>query len=224
MIEPIGARTLLAEMMASARRCVPPAPEDSDVPRTGTLLPRGVCDPGALARTIRARRSRSLVCTAVPGERFRRILAAVPWSALSAVFGVDAPRPEVRCLLRDVTGLKPGLWAAPENGDLVPVAPPPVNVTGDRLFIQINHQKAAAAILTVVPMTAWLSRSGDRGFRAMALQAGMVADALYLAAAAEGLTYSASGSFPPATVDQALGLDGLHRTAIFAFVLGGVQP
>jgi nitroreductase len=90
--------------------------------------------------------------------------------------------------------------------------------------MQQEHQSASAVLIFAAPMSAWLAREGERGYRAIALQIGMMTDTLYLAAEALHLTYTASGGFPPASIDAALGLDGVTHAAFFSFVIGGPRP
>jgi SagB-type dehydrogenase family enzyme len=92
------------------------------------------------------------------------------------------------------------------------------------VLLQWEHGLAAAVIFFVAPLSAWLSRCGDRGYRAAMLQAGWIADRSYLTAESLGLSYSASGGFAPVAADQLFSLDGYAFTALFSFVVGGERP
>lgn len=91
------------------------------------------------------------------------------------------------------------------------------------VLLQWEHGNAAAVIFFVAPLSRWLCRSGDRGYRSVAMQAGWITDRLYLIAETLGLRYTASGGYAPARADRLLGLDGYHYTAFFSFVVSGAQ-
>jgi SagB-type dehydrogenase family enzyme len=128
-------------------------------------------------------------------------------------------------ILWDVEGLSPGAYRyEPETHSLLPVPLDGSVAVLRTLFLQQEHQSASVVLILAAPMSAWLAREGERGYRAMALQIGMLTDILYLVAEALGLTYTASGGFPPASIDAALGLNGVTHTAFFSFVIGGPRP
>lgn len=217
--------TLLVEMLDAARSHAGAARFNRPPAGAGRGKPADKVDDTAppLGTLISGRRSGGLVRRPITAGALSRVLAAAPWSTLESVFGPDAPLPELYCLTQRVDGLTAGLFRWSGEHGYGALEPPDGPVAGADLFIQLEHQTASAAIFTVVPLAGWLARAGDRGYRAIALQAGMLADAFYLVAEAEGLTYSASGSFPPATLDRVLGLDGVTKTTFFSFVLGGAR-
>jgi SagB-type dehydrogenase family enzyme len=88
-------------------------------------------------------------------------------------------------------------------------------------LLQAEHGSGSAILFLVAPLSSWLRHFGDRGYRAANFQIGFLSDRLYLLAETLGLTYSSSGGFAPASVDELFGLDGYHFTTLFSFVIGG---
>lgn len=88
------------------------------------------------------------------------------------------------------------------------------------LLVQPEHGKCAVIIFLVAALSRWLHLEGDMGYRSAVLQQGWIADRLYLRAESVGLSYTASGGFAASVADEVLGLDGLHFTALFSFLVG----
>ncbi|WP_158787585.1 nitroreductase family protein [Granulicella sp. L46] len=226
----ISPQHLVAQMITSASaRANPPCELSFSVPLPGLLensisLPATISEPRrSLLEVIHARRSGGLRPGPIPVNALSALLSTNFDVLLQKAFGPHSPSPAIIPILWNVTGIPGGVFRyRSEDHRLLPI---PTNDSTSRLhalFTQREHQSASAALVFLAPMSAWLAR-GERGYRASALQIGMITDAIYLAAELEGLTYSASGGFPPASMDAALGLDGVTYTAFFSFVIGGLR-
>ncbi len=226
----ISPQHLVAQMITSASAranatCELPSP----VSLPG-LLENSIALPAAISESrrtllevIHARRSGGLRPGPIPASALSALLSTDFNVLLQKAFGPGSPSPAIIPILWNVAGIPAGAFRyCSEDRRLLPI---PTNDSPSRLqvlFTQREHQSASAALVFLAPMSAWLTR-GERGYRAAALQIGMITDAIYLAAEAVGLTYSASGGFPPASMDAALGLDGVAYTAFFSFVIGGLR-
>ena len=81
---------------------------------------------------------------------------------------------------------------------------------------------AGAAVSVVLAATFWRSRFkyGQRAYRFTLLEAGHVSQNLLLAAAALSLAATPLGGFYDRRLDDALGLDGVNRSALYVVCIG----
>ena len=128
---------------------------------------------------------------------------------------------------KHVDGLKAGLYhfSPPQHrlhqlrtGDLAP------ELSQGLVEFQSGLAFDASVILMI---TALFERStfkyGARGYRFAMMEAGHVAQNINLAATALGLGCFNLGGFYDRTVDEFLGIDGLHQSTIYMIALGGEE-
>jgi SagB-type dehydrogenase family enzyme len=200
------------------------------------LLPLGPPDEltALLGRTIRARRSESSFGRAT---LTRGHLAAL----LEAGYGITGA-------LQDDDGREQPLRAAPSAGALYPldiyvavrrvdeITPglyrfdplerglENVGVDPDAIVETTPYPQlvAGAAVSVVLAATFWRSRFkyGQRAYRFALLEAGHVSQNLLLAATALSLAAVPLGGFYDRRLDDALGLDGVNRSAVYIVCIG----
>jgi len=180
--------------------------------------------PRALADVIKRRRSGNIVQSNIRKEQLAALLSA--WHA--ELPSCLLPDPSFHTLAFPVALTVDELPPAVYRYDgatcrLFHIGPATPEALRKDILLQWEHGSAAALIFLVVPLSRWLHRCGDRGYRSLALQAGWITDRLYLIAEALGLSYTASGGYAPACADRLLCLDGYHYTAFFSFVVGGAR-
>jgi SagB-type dehydrogenase family enzyme len=90
----------------------------------------------------------------------------------------------------------------------------------ERYFFQREFLSAAVVVLTAGSIADYLARYGDRGYRYMLIDAGILLQRMYLAASYLGLSGCTTGSLIQGQMDSWLGFDGYKGTVLKAFALG----
>lgn len=122
-----------------------------------------------------------------------------------------------------VEGLEPGVYHYAPLGDEL-----------ERVSDVADRRRVVAAVLApgladitppaIIAMSAVLPRVeakyGERGYRFSLLEAGHIAQNLYLLAGGLGLAGSAAGGFCDAELDRVLGLDDPAEVAVYLFLTG----
>lgn len=194
-------------------------------------LPVALGQPGhpALAgrelSTILARRSTRRFRPAVlPRAAFARILAAAYdpcGSGLGPCPSLDAGGLQSFVAVVAVEGIEPGVYyLAPCGLELRPVRP---GLTREELaFLCLGQElgrDAAAAVIHVADLDAAVHRQGDRAYRYLHLDAGLIGERMGLAALAEGGGTSGIGGFFDDHVTEILGLPR-EQAVLYLTVLG----
>lgn len=199
-----------------------PSPLPGDAERALSLPAPRALEPvqRSLASVIAARRSGRLSAGALDAATLGTLLAAA--AARPAGLADATLDPLLFPVIFDVDGVPPGAHRY-DRGEhrLAPIGPASRARMAETAILQREHAMGAAVLFLVVPIGRWLVAFGDRGYRGAAFAAGWLTDRLYLVAETLGLTYTATGGFAPAVVDEVLGLDGRDHTAFFAFAVGG---
>jgi SagB-type dehydrogenase family enzyme len=127
-------------------------------------------------------------------------------------------------LVLNMSDLAAGAYAYDERQRQIrPIRPEdPIDLVQARFF-QAEFTKAPVIVLLVGSLADCIARHGDRGYRYMLLEAGMMIQHLYLAASYLDLSASVTGSLVHDDFNQWLGLDGYHASVLMAFVAGHPQ-
>jgi SagB-type dehydrogenase family enzyme len=91
-------------------------------------------------------------------------------------------------------------------------------------FFQAEFTHAPVLVLLVGSLAESLARYGDRGYRLLLMEAGLLIQRLYLAASSLGLAGCITGSLIQPRFNEWLGLDGFNGTALLAFAAGRHSP
>ena len=200
----------------------------ADAPRVTLPDPYAVPDV-SLAEAIQARRSvRDYASRSLSMEELSTLLHAAqgitqPRTGFRAAPSAGALYPlETYTVVHDVAGLEAGLYhyAVHEHrlellqpGDLRPA------VTRAGLWQPFLGQAGVCLILAAVfQRTRWRYR--ERTYRYVMLEAGHVAQNIYLAATAIGLGACAVGAFDDNDLNDLLGLDGRQEAAVYLISVG----
>ncbi|MDT7779127.1 MAG: hypothetical protein QOC99_1639 [Acidobacteriota bacterium] len=126
-------------------------------------------------------------------------------------------------LVVNVSGLASGAYIYDERGPSLHALnlESPLPVIKENSF-QAEFTHAPVLVLMVGSLAEGLARYGDRGYRSMLLEAGLMIQRLYLAAAYLGLAGCVTGSLIQPRFNEWLGMDGFHSTVLLAFAVG--QP
>ena len=174
----------------------------------------------SLASVIAARRSGRLVTKPLDPSTLATLLAAasgIPPMIPDATFAAV-----IYPIVFAIEGIPGGAYRyAHHEHALVPICDVDRQTVAETAILQHEHSTGVALLFLVVPLSHWLMTFGDRGYRGAAFAAGWLTDRLYLVAETLGLTYTATGAFAPAIIDELLTIDGCERTAFFAFAVGG---
>src|SRR5215204_142142 len=85
---------------------------------------------------------------------------------------------------------------------------------------QAEFTHAPVLVLLVGSLAESLSRYGDRGYRSMLMETGLMIQRLYLAASSLGLAGCVTGSLIQPGFNEWLGIDGFNGTVLLAFAAG----
>ncbi len=203
--------------IVAARLAVP-----RDPPTPGSAGPASAGSGAELAATLRRRWSGSPTFAPVRRPLPRAAIDRITRYALDAhgsdVVPHGAP-PPVDCYvwLLAVDGVEPGVYrlskgALRRHGPAGPLtaAVPTTNV---------NHRAATAVVYLVVNAAAGTDALGDRSFRVLHHEAGIVAQRICVTATAEALVARVHNGYPAGPVGRALGLPP-GQEAVFQIVLG----
>jgi SagB-type dehydrogenase family enzyme len=192
---------------------------DIDEPRDRIALPAARPLAGrALGETIARRGStREFSGEAVPAEA----LASALWHA-SRAFAADVPAGLVDMYVNvhAVTGLEPGAYRYDRAaGGLVPLRAGDVRRTSAFLCLEQDLGGASSAtVFFLADLAPVLERWGNRGYRLVNLEAGLIGGRLYLGAYAQGFGATGLTFYDRAVVDffspDAAGKDALFVTAL----------
>jgi SagB-type dehydrogenase family enzyme len=179
------------------------------------------CD-RSLASVIATRRSGGLTRRPVSSLALATLLAAasrVPTMIPDATFAAT-----IYPVVFGVDDVPAGAYRYDHDTHaLIPIRDIEREAVAATALLQHEHSTGAALLFLVVPLSRWLATFGDRGYRGAAFTAGWLTDRLYLVAETLGLTYTATGGFAPAVIDELLAIDGTERTTFFAFAVGGAR-
>ncbi|SDY71279.1 SagB-type dehydrogenase domain-containing protein [Saccharopolyspora shandongensis] len=229
----IATLPLQAEVHQASRRAASPPeagakPEisASGVPGGGTVaLPGRRVDP---LGGLRARRSSMGYFT--PSDLGQDALAALLAAAAEGYRNdLDGPSPAVRhtallCAVNRVSGLEPGVYRyRPERADLelVRAAPGIGGELQEALLIKLfNLTHTNLCIYPVGEYESGFRAHGDRWYRMQNMEAGILTQRLYLAAAALGLRCHASLGYHVPQTNRLLGIDGTGLTSLLQVMIG----
>ncbi|MGW6875967.1 SagB family peptide dehydrogenase [Streptomyces xanthophaeus] len=199
----------------------PPAP-----PRAPVAAPEGGAE---LADCLRRRTSGSPAFKParrpLPLAALLRTVGPVlaPWVS-DAVPDGDAPPVTVHLWAVDVSGLADGIHRVTADG-LHPVGPAG-GVHASQLGTEaanIDYRSVGAVVFLSAPREDAQAAFGDRGFRVLHHEAGVVAQRLCVLSAAEGLAARIHNGYAARTVSRALGLPPGHEP-LFQIALGTPGP
>lgn len=196
-----------------------PPPEPGLARSRGSALPARERDPaGVVDATIRQRRSaRAFQPAPLSAADLAFVLEmAAGQPALRRADGVD-----LHLFVHRVAGLAPGLYRHVEGRRLV--LDRAGDLSGELEDACLGQDKAARAAVgfaLVGRLAEAAARGGDRSYRDLLIEAGGVAQRIYLAAEALGVAARNLASFTDDALNALLGVDGTRRAALHLTVLG----
>ncbi|MCU7826899.1 SagB family peptide dehydrogenase [Kitasatospora sp. DSM 101779] len=234
-------RASLRTDTAGFSTALPVAPAVSDtepLPLPTTEVP----DPG-LARVLRARNSGPgifrPIASQVDGVELWARLARIRTGVVSDVVPAGAPAPlEIFLTVGDLTGIPAGAYRlAPETGALHPVAratsdAPDAADTGPNAVTAIERVTIPGPVFTHMNAVVHLvgdrdwafDTFGDRGYRVINQEAGLLAHRVCVAAAAQGMSGRIVNAYHAEGVRAALGLTERRHTPVFQILLARTGP
>jgi SagB-type dehydrogenase family enzyme len=130
---------------------------------------------------------------------------------------------ETLLLVNRVQGLEPGLYRFLATSHRLALLPAPEDVSARAVKAALGQQMIARSAATFI----WLAvpermtwRYGERGYRYLHLDAGHVAQNLYLAAESIGAGICVIGAFTDEEMNELLGLDGESEFVIYLASVG----
>jgi SagB-type dehydrogenase family enzyme len=124
-------------------------------------------------------------------------------------------------LLLNVTGIERGAYYFDERRrHLRHVRLEDPRPVMERNSFQAEFTLAPVIVLTAGSLADYLGRYGDRGYRYMLIDTGILIQRMYLAASYLGMSGCTTGSLIQGRFDRWLGLDGYKGTVLKAFALG----
>jgi len=205
----------------AARRGPDAASPSETSQKTGAVLPLPAAriPEARVERTIATRRStrRFLDQPVAPADLAFVLEAAVAHPALRRLPGV-----ELRLVLHRVEGLAPGLYRVPPDGrGLAPLRDEPMaEALVAACLGQEKAGSAALGIAAVADLGGAAEARGDRAYRDLCLEAGAIAQRVYLAAEALGLSARNLAAFLDDRLNELLGVDGRRRAVLHLTMLG----
>ncbi len=127
---------------------------------------------------------------------------------------------ETYILVFNVEGLKPGIYHFYVKDELLEYLGSVNKKLVACLFLQTWVKKASAVIVLSAVFARSTVKYGNRGYRFVFLEAGHLAQSLYLIAANLNLSCCAIGGYLDHKLDELLQLDGVKESAIYALALG----
>jgi SagB-type dehydrogenase family enzyme len=184
-------------------------------------------EPGAdLAETLRRRWSGSAtfapVRRSLPASAVDRIVRYALDPHGSDVVAAGAPPPvECHLVLLAVQDTEPGVYRL--RGGALSRLGPAEPLVAALPTTNVNHRDANVLVYLVVDRAAGTAALGDRSFRVLQQEAGIVAQRICVAAAAEALAARVHNGYPTDRVGAALGLSP-GREPVFQIMLGTARP
>ena len=135
------------------------------------------------------------------------------------------PLPISQCrliaLVLEVEGIPSGAyWYDPPTSTLHTIHPTSPRPVVERIVFQAEFHRANVIFLLTASLADTVQRYGDRGYRYMLIEGGMMIQALYLAASHLKLSGCVTGSLIQQEFERWLGLDGYQACMLNAFAIG----
>ncbi|RNL84187.1 SagB family peptide dehydrogenase [Halostreptopolyspora alba] len=221
-----------AEVVAAREASVPTAPPVE--PGPVVELPEEPATPTRdLAVTLRARHSGPMLFAPVARPISRAHLARVlrgavePYPCDSAP-GIRTPLVECHVFVRSVTGTEPGLYRLSADGALLHgSSDEPSDELLRRLRVDpptLSIRAANALVYLVGNREAALAAYGNRGFRVLSQDAGIVAHRISVRSAECGLAARVHNGYQAAEVESCLRISGTGRSPVFFVAIGARRP
>ncbi|HWS38496.1 MAG TPA: SagB family peptide dehydrogenase [Actinoplanes sp.] len=129
------------------------------------------------------------------------------------------------CAVNRVAGLEPGVYRFGPDGPIpVRAADLGAELQESLLIKLFNLAHTNLCVYPVGDYERGFAEYGDRWYRIQNLEAGIVTQRLYLAAAALGLSCHASLGYEIPRTDTMLGLDGTGATSLIQLMIGAGRP
>lgn len=212
----------------------PAAREDFAPPETSGDAADGAGGGRSCLQTFARRLSvRQYAATPLKRDQLARVLALCYPRTSPDEAATDAPVGGLRRGLAPVTScrlfpLAVNVEGLTSGAYLYDAAPPSLRRVRDedpRALIEENcfqaeFTHAPALILMVGSLAESLAREGDRGYRSLLMESGLMIQRLYLAAGSLGLVGCVTGSLIQPRFNEWLGMDGFNATTLMAFAVG----
>ncbi|WP_030264352.1 nitroreductase family protein [Streptomyces sp. NRRL B-24484] len=174
------------------------------------------------------------VASRVDGVELWTRLARIRTGPVSDAVPAGTPAPlEIYLTVGDLTGVPPGAYRLdPETGALHPVARDAAGSTGPNALTAIERATIPGPVFTHMNAVVHLvgdrdwafDTFGDRGYRVINQEAGMLAHRVCVAAAAQGLSGRVVNAYHAEGVRAALGLTERRHTPVFQILLARTGP
>jgi SagB-type dehydrogenase family enzyme len=152
-----------------------------------------------------------------------RDIAVAATAALDSDLGSYRPRHSVYLALNRVSGLTPGIYQACRScRDIHAVLQGDVAVRLQAAYMQHAVNCAAAPIVAfiVADTKTWFGLFGDRGYRLMNIEAGVIAQRIAIACATHDLVARCTDAFQEDACANLLGIDATSKVSLFQIVIG----
>ncbi|GIV97941.1 MAG: hypothetical protein KatS3mg057_2598 [Herpetosiphonaceae bacterium] len=175
-------------------------------------------------RSVRAYSSRPMPQDLL--GRFLAVCAQVELFPDHDVFCGEEHRPILQWLhfyafLWGVEGLQQGTYRYdPRRHGLILLDSEPTRDSAHRSIFQKEFCTGTGILLLAGDLTSVLMAYGQRGYRYLLMQAGLIGETAYLAGTALGIGVCANGGLRELTAQRHARLDGLHRDVIWTLAFG----
>lgn len=203
-----------------------PAADAGTVQLSRTFLPGrlSVLDAIRARRSVReySREAVSLAELATLLFTTQGVTAEQDWKKRAAPSAGALYPMETHLIVNNVTGLRPGHYRyLPERHELVLVRPGELGKElRDRALNQAYLEEAAVVFAWTAIPARMAVKYGGRGIRYIYLEAGHIAENLYLQGTSLGLGVVAIGAFDDDGLNEILGVDGQNEPSIYLAAVG----
>lgn len=124
-------------------------------------------------------------------------------------------------LALDIEGIEPGAYLYhADDATLSCIRQESPQQLINRTFFQAEFTHAPLMLMVAGSLSETIARYGDRGYRYLSMEAGVLLQRFYFAAASLEMSGSISGSFTPEDFHQWLDFDGYNQVILSSFVTG----
>jgi SagB-type dehydrogenase family enzyme len=189
------------------------------LPADEALLGISVRDAIVARRSVRRYRDEAMPLALL--GRFLRIISSPELFADEEDAAAVAPLLDIYLFLWGAEGLSEGTYRYDRAGHaLVHVAHGPLREEIGASIFQQEFSRGTGILLLTGDLAAAVEKFGQRGYRYLLMQAGLVGESAYLAGTALGIAVSGNGGTRETTAQHYCGLDGIRRDLLWTLPFG----